>query len=119
MNVADEGTGGLTNLVTYHPHTFGPTSTLVMGWVDRGAGRLCKLFEHVGCAWSCDMINIFWQEFLRGGGLGRMPSSALYGAEGSPLLCGAQWSLRSNTMVASPLVHSGIHLSCLSGRFWR
>lgn len=65
------------------------------------------------------MISILWQEFVRGGGIGKPPDSALIGARDSLQLVGTRQSLRSSTVVASPLVHIGILLLCVSGRIWR
>lgn len=60
MDVDVEGIGNVTNLVTQRPHHFRSPSTLLTSFFDRGAGRLRKLFKHVGCAWSHMMINILW-----------------------------------------------------------
>lgn len=81
--------------------------------------RLPGLSWYDGCTWDYRMINILWQEFIRRSGTCRQPNNALYGAKGFSQLCGAQWSRRSSIVVASPLVHRRIHLSCLSRRIWR
>jgi len=60
MDVVGEGIGGVMDPVTEHPRTFVSPSTLVMAWVDKGVGRLCMLYEHVGCASSHRMINVLW-----------------------------------------------------------
>lgn len=65
------------------------------------------------------MINILWQEFVGGGGIGRPRDGALHGAGGSSLLCGAQRTQRSGAVVASLLTHRESHFSDPSGGIWR
>lgn len=105
MDLASRDNGGVMDPVIEHPHTYETPSALVTGWIIRGASKLRALFEHVTCAWSHRMINIFWQEFVRGRGIGKPPNSALYGVDDSPQLCRGEWSQRRSTVVASPLVH--------------
>jgi len=70
------------------------------------------------CTWDQGVINILWQEFVRGGGIGRPPDNALYGAGDFSLLCGAQRTQRSRAVVASLLTHREICFSDPSGRIW-
>lgn len=62
------------------------------------------------------MINVPWEEFVKGGGIGRLPDSSLYGVGNSSHLCRAP---RSRAVVASLLVPREIHFLGPLGRIWR
>ena len=65
------------------------------------------------------MINICWQEFGRGWGIGRPPNSALYGARDSSHLCGARRTWRSRSRLASLLVPRENQFLGPSRRIWK
>jgi len=94
-------------------------TTLVTSWVNKGAGRLNELSWHVGSEWGYWMINIIWQELVRGGGIDRRLGSAMYGDEGLPWIYVAHGSLRSSIVVIFPWAQREIFLSDLSGRIGR
>jgi len=50
-------------------------------------GKLLGLSWYDNCTRGLRTISILWQEFVGGGGIGRPPHSALYGARDSSHLC--------------------------------
>jgi len=65
------------------------------------------------------VINILWQEFVKGGGIGKPLDDTLYGVGDSSLLCGAQKTQRSEVVAASLLTHRASHFSNPSRGIWR
>lgn len=78
-------------------------TTLVIGWIGRGAGRFHELSWHVGLTWDRRMVRLLWQELVGGGGIVRPPDRASYGDSAFSLIYWALELLRSN-MVALVLI---------------
>lgn len=78
--------GCVVNLAVEHEHSLGESrSTLV---ADQFMDRFFWFSWYGICTRDHRVINILWQEFIGGGGIGRPPDSDLYGARDSSILCG-------------------------------
>ena len=81
---------GTVGLAVEHAHLLGDFRSASMA--NQFMGRPPGLSWYDTCTQGHRVINILWQELVGGGGIGRPPVGALYGAKGSSPLCGAQRS---------------------------
>ena len=84
---------GIVGLAVEHAHSLGEFRLAPVA--NQFMGRLLGLSWYDICTRGHGVINILWQELVEGGGIGRPPDGALYGAKDSSPLCGAQRSQQS------------------------
>lgn len=93
--------------------------TLVIGRVDRGAGRLHELSWYVGHVWEHWMIGVPWQEAVRGGGIDGPLDRALHGEDALPLMYWAWEPRMIGATTIFPLECMELDLSGPLGQVWR
>ena len=107
---------GIVGLAVEHAHLLGEFRSAPVA--NQFMDRLPRLSWYDTCTRGHRVISIPWQKLVEGGGIGRPPDGALYGAKDSSPLCGAHRSQRSEEVVVSLLTHREIHFFDPSARVW-